>query len=169
MSALDRVQKAFDGIDFEIVEVADGTPCFEVKREALHDCVRILRDQCGFQTNTFVTAVDHLPNAPRYELSYQFLSIENADRVRLKTRLEESDARIATITDLFEGTAYSEREVYDFFGIEFDGHEGLKRLHMPDGYGHYPLRKDFPHRGIEPDRLYREWEREHAGGDTYRS
>jgi NADH:ubiquinone oxidoreductase subunit C len=46
------------------------------------------------------------------------------------------------------------------FGIRFDGHANLRRLLMPDEYGHHPLRKDFPHQGIEPDRLYREWDRE---------
>ena len=45
------------------------------------------------------------------------------------------------------------------FGVRFEGHENLKRLLMPEGYGHFPLRKEFPHQGIEPDRLYRDWER----------
>jgi NADH-quinone oxidoreductase subunit C/D len=53
-----------------------------------------------------------------------------------------------------------ERECWDMFGIRFDGHENLRRLLMPEAYGHHPLRKEFPHQGIEPDRLYREWERE---------
>jgi NADH:ubiquinone oxidoreductase subunit C len=53
-----------------------------------------------------------------------------------------------------------ERECWDMFGIQFDGHENLRRLLMPEAYGHHPLRKEFPHQGIEPDRLYREWNRE---------
>jgi NADH-quinone oxidoreductase subunit C len=52
-----------------------------------------------------------------------------------------------------------ERECFDMFGVVFEGHPALKRLLMPEDYDHFPLRKDFPHYGIEPDRLYREWER----------
>jgi len=65
---------------------------------------------------------------------------------------------VPSIIDLYPGAAYAERECYDMFGIVFDGHADLKRLLMPDGYDHFPLRKDFPHQGIEPDRLYREWD-----------
>ena len=65
-----------------------------------------------------------------------------------------------TCTDLFPGAAFMERECYDMFGVRFEGHAHLRRLLMPEAYGHHPLRKDFPHQGIEPDRLYREWDRE---------
>jgi len=70
------------------------------------------------------------------------------------------DPRVATCTDLWPGAGFSERECYDMFGVRFEGHPDLRRLLMPEGYGHHPLRKDFPHEGIEPDRLYREWDRE---------
>ena len=169
MSALERVQSGLDGLSVSQREVADGEACFEVTRESLHEVVARLRDQLGFETNSFITAVDNAPDEPRFELTYQFLSIQHNDRVRLKLAVGESECSVPTITDLYPGTQYSEREVYDFFGIEFEGHEDLKRLHMPEAYDHFPLRKDFPHRGIEPDRLYREWERQHAGGNTYRS
>jgi len=67
---------------------------------------------------------------------------------------------VASCTALWPGASYMERECYDMFGIRFEDHPDLKRLLMPDGYGHHPLRKDFPHKGIQPDRLYREWDRE---------
>ena len=65
-----------------------------------------------------------------------------------------------TCTDLWPGAAYFERECFDLLGVRFTGHAHLKRLLMPEGYDHHPLRKDFPHQGIQPDRLYREWDRE---------
>ncbi len=169
MTALDRVTAALDGVAHETVETADGCPCIRIEREQLHEVVSLLRDRCEFETNTFVTAVDNLPAEPRFEMTYQFLSVSNSDRIRVKTTVCEKECEVASITDLYPGAAYSEREVFDFFGIQFSDHADLKRLYMPEGYDHFPLRKDFPHRGIEPDKLYREWERRHAGGKTYRS
>ena len=157
MSSLDRVRAAFGDLSHSVTEVADGADCLSLSPSDLHEAVRLLRDDCGFETNTFITAVDRMPETPRFELTYQFLSIAHNDRVRLKVEIAE-DSEVTTITDLYPGAEYSEREVFDFFGIRFAGHEGLKRLHMPEGYDHFPLRKDFPHRGIEPDKLYREWD-----------
>ncbi len=168
MSAKERVERALTGIALEPVTVADGTPCWRLGAGDLREAVLRLRDAAGFEQSTFVTATDELPAEPRFELNYQFLSVSNNDRVRLKLRAAEGEA-VPTIADLYPGATYSEREVWDFFGIAFAGHHDLQRLHMPEGYGHHPLRKDFPHRGIEPDRLYKEWERRHAGGDTYGS
>ena len=83
----------------------------------------------------------------------------------MRTRLAEDDARVPTCTDLWPGAGYAERECYDMFGIEFDGNPDLRRLLMPEGYEHHPLRKDFPHQGIEPDRLYRAWDRERRAAE----
>jgi NADH-quinone oxidoreductase subunit C len=128
--------------------------------------MRLLRDACGFETVTFVTAIDHWPRSPRYELCVQLLSLAHGDRVRVHVRLAGDEPRVATIVDLWPGAAFSERECFDMFGIRFDGHEGLKRLLMPEEYEHFPLRKEFPHHGIEPDRLYRAWEREKSVRST---
>jgi NADH-quinone oxidoreductase subunit C len=89
---------------------------------------------------------------------YQLQSIEHADRVRIRTRLTTEDAKVPTCTDLWSGASFMERECWDLMGIDFEGHPDMRRLLMPDGYGHHPLRKEFPHQGIEPDRLYREWD-----------
>jgi NADH-quinone oxidoreductase subunit C len=117
---------------------------------------------------------DHFPAEPRFELFWQFLSVQHNDRVRICARVSSEHPHVASIGDLYPGAQYSERECYDMFGVVFDGHQshagGLKRLLMPEGYDHFPLRKDFPHQGIEPDKLYNAWfqkrferhEREHA-------
>jgi NADH-quinone oxidoreductase subunit C len=67
---------------------------------------------------------------------------------------------VPSCCDLWRGASFSEREVWDMFGVRFEGHPDLRRLLMPEGYPHHPLRKDFPHQGIEPDKLYRDWDRE---------
>lgn len=118
-----------------------------------------LAQKAGFECPTLVTAIDHHPREPRFELIWQLLSMQHGDRLRVRCLLEPGEPPTAPSgTDLWSGAAYMERECYDMFGIVFSGHEDLRRLLMPDGYGHHPLRKDFPHQGIEPDRLYREWE-----------
>jgi NADH-quinone oxidoreductase subunit C len=159
MSTLERVQAVLAGLPFQSGNSREGTLLLELAPDLAWEAIRRLKESAGFDTNTFVTAIDRFPAEPRFELAWQFLSSAHADRVRLKARIGGEDPRVRTITDLFPGAAFSERECFDMFGIRFDGHAGLKRLLMPQAYEHFPLRKDFPHQGIEPDRLYREWDR----------
>jgi NADH-quinone oxidoreductase subunit C len=138
----------------------DGMPTLTIALERLHEALEVLKRDCGFETVTLVTAIDHSPSEPRFELIHQLLSIQNKDRLRLRCALRGDHPSAPSCTDLWPGATYMERECWDMFGIRFDGHENLRRLLMPEAYGHHPLRKEFPHQGIEPDRLYREWERE---------
>ena len=115
----------------------------------------------GFESNTLVTAIDHGVGLPqRFEMVYQFLSLEHADRVRIRVMTDGDEPEVDTITDLWPGTQFSERECWDLLGVRFRGHENLRRILMPEGFTHHPLRKDFPHIGIEPDRLYQKWDDE---------
>jgi len=159
MSTLERIQAGLAPGAFKVLASREGTTTIEVALADAKETIRRLRDVCGFETNTFVTAVDRHPAEPRFELAWQFLSYKHNDYVRVHARVGGDHPVAPTITDLFPGTAYSERECFDMFGIVFEGHVGLKRLLMPEDYDHFPLRKDFPHQGIEPDRLYREWDR----------
>jgi NADH-quinone oxidoreductase subunit C len=174
VSTLERVQAALSGLNVQILASRDETPHLSIEPADVREACRRLRDQAGFETNTFVTAIDHYPAEPRFQVCYQFLSVRHNDRVRLSARLAGEGARIDTIADLWPGAQYAERECFDMFGIVFAGHRSeageLKRLLMPEDYDHYPLRKDFPHQGLEPDKLYNEWfnrrferhERQHA-------
>ena len=158
MSTLERVESALAGLKTEVVPARDATICLAIDASDAHEAARRLRDSAGFETSTFVTAIDRFPSEPRFSVYWQFLSVAHADRVRLVARVRSNEARVPTIIDLYPGAAFSERECYDMFGVWFDGHPGLKRLMMPEEYPYFPLRKDFPHQGIEPDRLYREWD-----------
>jgi NADH-quinone oxidoreductase subunit C len=156
---LDRIRPALAGLAVETSVSRGGTIVLETAPAAVHDLVARLRDACGFELCTFVTAVDRFPAEPRFEVLWQLQSLAHGERVRIRARVGGSKPSVPTIVDLYPGAAFSERECFDMFGVRFDGHEGLKRLMMPEGYDHFPLRKDFPHQGIEPDRLYREWDR----------
>jgi len=94
-----------------------------------------------------VTALDLYPQEPRFELVYHLLSPGNAKRLRLKVRVGGDDPRQGTITTVWPGANAFEREVFDLFGIRFDGHPFLRRLLMPDDWQGYPLRKDYPTEG----------------------
>jgi NADH-quinone oxidoreductase subunit C len=107
----------------------------------------------GFTMCVDVTAVDHLTNsarsvpeaitAERFELVVGLLSIERRERLRIRVQLPENDLSVATLFDLWPGTEALEREVFDMFGIEFEGHPDLTRILMPEDWDGYPLRKDY--------------------------
>jgi NADH:ubiquinone oxidoreductase subunit C len=156
----ERVRESLEGIAFEEIEVRDAMPCLSVSPDLLHETLRRLRDDAGFETITIITSIDHLPAEPRFEVIHQLHSIQHAERVRIKTRVSSEKPALSTCTDLWPGAAFMEREVFDLMGVVFEGHENLRRLLMPEEYPHHPLRKDFPQRGIEPERLYREWDRQ---------
>jgi NADH-quinone oxidoreductase subunit C len=152
-----RVDVALQGIEHAWVPARDAMPTLELAPARLGHALAALKS-AGFGSATLVTAVDRHPRTPRFELVHQLHSLAHGQRVRLKCALEEG-REAPTCTHLWPGAAYMERECFDLFGIPFAGHAGLKRLLMPEEYEHHPLRKDFPHHGIEPDRLYREWDR----------
>ena len=112
-----------------------------------------------FEQLTDVTAVDEFPGEPRFRLVYHLLSLSSNRRLRLQVLLGGGDPRIDSVTSVWAGADWLEREAWDMFGIRFEGHPDLKRILMPLDYAHFPLRKDFPLRGIDPGRHYREWDR----------
>jgi NADH-quinone oxidoreductase subunit C len=154
-----RVDAALEGSEHSWLAPRDGLAALSIPLARLGSALAALKSRAGFESATFVTAVDRLGRTPRFELVHQLHSLAHNDRIRLHTGVAEGE-RAPTCTHLWPGAAYMERECFDMFGIVFEGHAGLKRLLMPEEYGYHPLRKDFPHQGIEPDRLYRQWDRE---------
>ncbi len=157
---LERVRAALAGLEFEEVETRDGLPTLRVPGKDVHAAMTRLREAAEFAACTLVTAVDHLPEEPRYEVVWQLLSVTAGDRVRVKTPVSGTNPSVASVSSIWPGARFFERECWDMFGIRFEGLEDHRRLLMPEAYGHHPLRKDFPHQGIDPGRLYREWDEE---------
>ena len=102
----------------------------------------MLRDARGFMLLADITAVDWWPREPRFEVVYHLASAGN--RLRVKTRLAGDGARLPTVQTIWPAANWLEREVWDLFGIVFEGHNDLRRLLMPEDWEGYPLRKDFP-------------------------
>lgn len=120
-----------------------------LRRENLREACAILKDSGELQYNFLsdLTCVDWYPSEPRFEIVYHLLSISNKSRVRLKVQLAGDDAKIESVTSVWPTANYYEREVFDLFGVHFDGHPYLRRLMMPDNWEGHPLRKDYPVEG----------------------
>jgi NADH-quinone oxidoreductase subunit C len=101
----------------------------------------------GYNFFEDMTAVDWYPLAPRFQLSYHILSHALKERIRLRAMLDESEPSVDSITPVWAGANYFEREVFDLFGIRFAGHPDLRRIMLPDDWEGYPLRKDYPVEG----------------------
>lgn len=108
----------------------------------------------GFDMLTDLTAVDLLPAEPRFEVVYNLYSFPRNQRLRLKAAVPENGT-IATVEGVWKAANWMEREVYDLFGIVFEGHADLRRILLWDGYVGHPLRKDFPLHGIPQKVQYR--------------
>ena len=133
-----------EGVKFDRDEMS-----IYVERSAIREaCVLLKEDSvCPFNVFSDVTCVDWYPSEPRFELVYHLLSIPNKERVRLKVKLNSSSPALESITSIWPGANYFEREVFDLFGIRFTGHPYLRRILMPEDWEGHPLRKDYPVEG----------------------
>jgi NADH-quinone oxidoreductase subunit C len=117
-----------------------------IARESVAAVARALRDrpELAFALLAEITAVDFWPREPRFELIYILVSPAHGHRLRLKVRLPGADPHVGTASDVWPGANWLEREVWDLFGIAFDGHPDPRRLLMPEDWEGHPLRKDYP-------------------------
>src|SRR5690242_2126720 len=117
-----------------------------VDRPFIREACAILRDDptVPFNFLSDLTCVDWYPSEPRFEVVYHLLSIAQKDRVRLKVKLGGDDPSIESVTSIWPAANFFEREIFDLFGVRFQGHPYLRRLLMPEDWEGYPLRKDYP-------------------------
>ena len=129
---------------------ARGQATLEVAPERVRDVLAYLREaEEPWELLMSLHGCDYLPEEPRLGVHYQLLSMERCDRLCVKTRLGVEDARLPTVIDLFPTADFQEREVYDMFGVFFEGHPDMRRILMPEDYEGFPQRRDFP-MGGEP-------------------
>ena len=140
------LQEAVSGAALETVPSVDPQPTVRVGREHLADVALALRDhpELRFALLVDVTAVDYWPRDPRFEVVYTLASLENRLRLRLKVPLDGASAAVPTVSGIWPAANWLEREVWDLFGIAFDGHPDPRRLLMPEDWDGHPLRKDYP-------------------------
>jgi NADH-quinone oxidoreductase subunit C len=132
----------------EVIEFR-GETTVVLPRKILRAVAERCRDHKELQFNllTDATCVDRYPQEPRFELNYHLVSIPRRDKIRLKVRLSGSDAAVDTLVPVWPGANWLEREIFDLFGIRFEGHPDLRRILLPEDWEGYPLRKDYPVEG----------------------
>jgi NADH-quinone oxidoreductase subunit C len=140
------LQEAVPAAQIESVATVDLHATVYVGRDELPAVARALRDRpdLGFDLLADIIAVDLWPREPRFELVYILVSIARRQRLRLKVRLAGQSAHVASVIGVWPSANWLEREVWDLFGIAFDGHPDPRRLLMPEDWDGFPLRKDYP-------------------------
>lgn len=152
----DVLQQTVDALRERFGDMVEGVNEFrddvfvDVRRDAIVDVSRWLRDNehCPFPLCEDVFGVDNWTRKGRFEVNYHFFSITRKRRIHLRVRVEEQDPVVPTITGVYPGAGWYERETYDMYGITFSGHPDLRRAYMPEDFEYFPLRKDFPMMGI---------------------
>jgi NADH-quinone oxidoreductase subunit C len=150
-----------DASRFEAVESRDDMPTFYAPLELLVETCRALRDipELRFALLSDVTAVDYRPRDPRFEILYILACPgvsgfgDTPKRLRLKARVADGQ-RVPSVSSVWQAANWAEREVYDFFGIEFDDHPDLRRILMADDWEGFPMRKDYPVQINQPVKTY---------------
>ena len=123
--------------------------CVFVKRAAIVDVCRALKQDAGFDMAPYITAVDYLGQTPRFEVVYNLFATKANARVRLRVKLGEGE-ELPSVTSVWRGANWYGRYCFDMYGIRVTGHPDLRRLLMYDEFDGNPLRKDYPLRGRQP-------------------
>ena len=145
---IDTLTRLVPNASYEVGKSVDF-PTIYVPADRLLATAMALRDTASLRFNVLieVTAADYLPREPRFEVVYHLLSIPNRQRLRLKVSVAGSAAGegiVPTLQSVWPGAGWPEREVWDMFGIVFEGHGDLRRLLMPEDWEGHPARKDYP-------------------------
>ena len=144
---LSQIEGSFSDDVFGLTEFA-GEKIIHIKGQSIIDVLKIFKDS-GFNFLADLTAIDNLTlgGFERFAVVYHLLSHASAERVTVKAYVPENNPVLPSIELLWKTADWQEREVFDLFGIKFEGHPNLIRIMNPDDYEGYPLRKDYPRLG----------------------
>ncbi len=122
----------------------------DVPASKVFDVLSHLKSEHGFDMLVDITAVDYLEYegaTDRFGVVYLLLNVESGERLIVRTAVNLPEPKLPSVYSLWKGCDWMEREVFDMFGIEFDGHPDLRRILMPEEFAAFPLRKDYPLKG----------------------
>jgi NADH-quinone oxidoreductase subunit C len=141
--AVDRLKEAFGSA---IIDTHDfrGNDTVILKKNYLREVCHFIHGQLGFNMLMDICAVDYPEREERFEVVYHLYSLEKRARLRIKIRTMEETSTVPSVHDIWRAANWFEREAFDMFGIQFEGHPNLKRLLTFEGFEGHPLRKDYP-------------------------
>jgi NADH-quinone oxidoreductase subunit C len=171
MDNIESILRSALGDAIVSVEEHNGQVAVEVMRDRITDVCRFLKeklefnylsDLCGGDMLNFedqsgrkaYLAIEHehrpdqIPSTQRFMVIYQLTSFKNKQRLTLRVKVEGDNPVCPSVTSIYPAANWSEREAFDMFGINFEGHPDMRRIYMPEEFEYYPLRKDFPLMGI---------------------
>jgi NADH-quinone oxidoreductase subunit C len=122
----------------------------EVGTDRLFELLTHLKNDGGFDFLADIAGIDYLqyPDATdRYGVVYCLANSETAERIYVRVHFNDPDPQLPSVYSLWKGADWMEREIYDMYGVKFEGHPNLQRILMPDEFTAFPLRKDYPMRG----------------------
>ena len=146
-NVVEALQAQFPDAVGDVTTYAGETTVY-VGKGRIADVCLWLRDEVGFDYLADIATVDRFTEDDRFEVVYNVCSIKARKRLRLKVRVDEDDAVVPTVTGVWPGANWHEREAWDMMGVRFDGHPDLRRIYMPEDFEYHPLRKEFPTLGI---------------------
>jgi len=148
---LERLRERFP-TDVIAVDRYRGDASATVRPESLLDVARFAKDDPALRFDMLldVTAVDYIGQEPRFEVVHHLYSTTHHHRLRLKARVPEKDPTLPSVTPVWVGANWLERETYDMYGIRFSGHPDLRRIYLYDEFEGHPLRKDYPKEKRQP-------------------
>ncbi|MSP39840.1 MAG: NADH-quinone oxidoreductase subunit C [Deltaproteobacteria bacterium] len=143
-SRLANIQEILGGKILESM-VAQGDDVIVLDRAGLRESFALLKDRLGCNFLSDITAVDYWQKkTPRFEVVYQIVSLTEQRRLRVRVAVPENDPTVDSLTPLWRGANFLEREVWDLYGIQFTDHSDLRRILLYDEFQGHPLRKDYP-------------------------
>lgn len=155
MGPLEVAEKLKESFPDEVLDVAEFRDQVQVKvrKDRIAEICRFLHDEpdLSFDFPSSLCGVDHMGRDPRFEVVYNLYSTTHRHRILVKAQVPEADPNIDSVTSVWVGVDWHERETYDMFGIAFNGHPDLRRILMPEDWEGHPLRKDYPLKGPEKE------------------
>ena len=144
-----KIKENLQSINFELSQFRDELTLSFSKKDIVEVCKFLKNDpDLEFLLCEDITAIDWARRINRFTVVYHIFSLKNKFRLRLKADVDEEECSIDSVSSVWRTANWQEREVYDMYGISFNGHPDLRRMYMPEEFEHYPLRKDFPLMGI---------------------
>jgi NADH-quinone oxidoreductase subunit C len=146
---IEQLRQRFGADGLTVSQFRDNTRLLVPAARAF-ELLKTLKESYGFDMLVDVTAVDYLyyPDAvERFGVMYVLLNVATGQRLYVKTMLNEPELELPSVFSLWKGADWMEREIFDMYGIRFEGHPNLRRILMPEEFAAYPLRKDYPLRG----------------------